>query len=785
MLVQWMSFQTSSDLRNIALRQSEISKVRTISQVIAPKLTQLGERVQLVARLVLLQESLASAMLGRGAQRSALIAQLLDRSYRDAGIDLLEVTNEEGQVLSRAQDPGRSGDMATAWGIAEALTGSSSLVSEQNGSGPYILAIEPIRVNNKVVGTLSVGVKIGERLMHALSAELGANFALLARSGELVASSDPKKLTPDVEAIQEAFQKKIPIYRTNDVLHTTLVYLPVMIVDEGWVILTQIDSHAAFELLKKGDHQAALNMLAVVVASVLAILLILWFALKPLRQLSQRSGKLLTQLTETKPAQRFIDDIDAVVNTLDTLTELLLARNKTLAEQSEQRAKDQAVADQQQATAAAEIRQLAFYDALTHLPNRRQFLILLQDAVVDSQNHQQHEALLFLDLDKFKEINDTLGHDKGDLLLQQVAQRISSCIHDSDIAARLGGDEFVVLLRGLSDNEDTATGEATTTGTKILQALDQTYHLGSCEYHCTVSIGITLFTGHYGGVGELMKRADIAMYHAKGAGRHTLRFFTPAMQADLMARTEMEADLKQAILTKQFLLHYQMQTANGQITGAEVLVRWQHPQRGLVFPAEFIPLTEETGLILPLGAWVLEDACVQLAVWAKQPGRSHLCLAVNVSARQFHQPAFVEQVLDTIARTGANPHRLKLELTESMLVSDIEEVIAKMTVLKVRGVGFSLDDFGTGYSSLTYLKQLPLDQLKIDRSFVRDILVDPNDAAIAKMVIALAGSMEIAVIAEGVETQAQRDLLATLGCHAYQGYLFSRPLPLSEFEQLL
>jgi diguanylate cyclase (GGDEF)-like protein len=785
LLVQWMSFQTSNDLRNVALQQSEISKVKLIAQVIAPELVQVTEQTHLIARLLLLQESLVSAMQRQGAQRSAVIAQLLARNYRESRVDLLEVTDEEGRVLYRAQEPGRSGDLASAWGVAEALAGSSSLVSEKSSSGPFILAIEPIRVNDKVVGTLSVGVKIGDRLMRALNAELGAHFALLARSGELVASSDSKKLNPDVSAIQEAFQKKIPIYRTNDVMHTTLVYLPVLIVDEAWVIMTQIDSLPAFEMLKKGDHQAALNMLAVVVAAVLAILLILWFGLTPLRQLRQRSEQLLTTLAGTALGPRSRDDIASVVTTLEALTQLLLARNQTLAEQAEQRTRDQAEADRQQQVAAAEIRQLAYYDALTELPNRRHFLMLLEKAVSDSQHHQRHEALLFLDLDKFKALNDTLGHDMGDLLLQQVAQRIRGCIRDGDTAARLGGDEFVVLLRALSEDEEAAIKEATTAGTSILQALNETYHLASFEYHCTVSIGITLFTAHCGGLGELMKRADIAMYHAKCASRNTLRFFTSAMQADLMARTDMEADLQQAILANQFLLHYQLQTSDGQITGAEVLVRWQHPQRGLVSPAEFIPLAEETGMILPLGAWVLDDACAQLALWARLPGRSHLCLSVNVSAREFRQPVFVEQVLATLERTGANPHRLKLELTESLLVLDMEDVIAKMAVLKARGVGFSLDDFGTGYSSLSYLKRLPLDQLKIDQSFVRDILLDPNDAAIAKMVIALADSMGLAVIAEGVETQAQKELLATLGCHAYQGYLFSRPLPLSEFEQLL
>jgi len=285
-------------------------------------------------------------------------------------------------------------------------------------------------------------------------------------------------------------------------------------------------------------------------------------------------------------------------------------------------------------------------------------------------------------------------------------------------------------------------------------------------------------------VDEPLKRADLAMYQAKAAGRNTLRFFDPQMQAVVSARAELETSLRQATLAKdQFVLYYQAQvTGEGKLTGAEALLRWKHPQRGMVSPSEFIPLAEETGVILQLGHWVLETACGQLARWASRAEMAHLTIAVNVSARQFHQRDFVEQVLAVLAHTGSNPQRLKLELTESLLISNVEDVIAKMTALKAQGVGFSLDDFGTGYSSLSYLKRLPLDQLKIDQGFVRDILVDPNDAAIAKMVVALAGSLGLAVIAEGVETEAQRDFLADQGCHAYQGYLFSRPLPLDAFE---
>jgi predicted signal transduction protein with EAL and GGDEF domain len=369
------------------------------------------------------------------------------------------------------------------------------------------------------------------------------------------------------------------------------------------------------------------------------------------------------------------------------------------------------------------------------------------------------------------------------LLLQQVAQRLLRCVRDGDTVARLGGDEFVLMLEGLSESAFDAATQAEAVGEQILGSLNQTYQFINYDYHSTPSIGITLFGEHPETLDEPLKRADLAMYQAKAAGRNTLRFFDPQMQAVVSSRAALESGLREALVKQQFSLYYQPQvTYAGQITGAEALVRWQHPERGLVSPAEFIPLAEDTGLILPLGQWVLETACRQLACWAAQPGLAHLTLAVNVSARQFHRSDFVAQVLAVLAHTGAKPQRLKLELTESLLVSNVEDVIAKMNALKTHGVGFSLDDFGTGYSSLSYLKRLPLDQLKIDQSFVRDILEDSNDAAIANMVIVLAATLGLSVIAEGVETEAQRDFLARQGCHAYQGYLFSRPLPLPGFE---
>ncbi|MBK9019180.1 MAG: EAL domain-containing protein [Sulfuritalea sp.] len=429
------------------------------------------------------------------------------------------------------------------------------------------------------------------------------------------------------------------------------------------------------------------------------------------------------------------------------------------------------------------INELAFFDPLTSLPNRRLLLDRLKQAMAASARSAKHGALLFIDLDNFKTLNDTLGHDTGDMLLQQVAERLRNCVRETDTVARLGGDEFVVMLEDLSANAGEAATQAEVVGEKILASLNQNYQLGRKNHHNTPSIGITLFAGHRCTMDELLKWADLAMYQAKAAGRNTLRFFDPEMQAVVTARAAIEADLNEALLKNQFQLYYQAQVdEQGKLTGVEALIRWRHPVRGLVSPAEFIPVAEDSGLIVTLGRWVVKTACAQLAAWAERPGMENLTIAVNVSARQFHHNDFVAQVLAAIEHTGANPARLKLELTESMLANDVDEIIAKMTSLKAKGVAFSLDDFGTGYSSLSYLKRLPLDQLKIDQSFVRDILTDANDAAIARTVIALADSMGLAVIAEGVETEAQRELLAHQGCHAYQGYLFSRPLPIEAFE---
>jgi diguanylate cyclase (GGDEF)-like protein len=432
----------------------------------------------------------------------------------------------------------------------------------------------------------------------------------------------------------------------------------------------------------------------------------------------------------------------------------------------------------------SKIEKLALFDQLTGLPNRTLLVDRLKQIMTVGARTGSFGALLLLDLDRFKTVNDTLGHDMGDELLKQVAQRLNTCVRAGDTVARLGGDEFVVVLPILSLDGVAAATQAEAVADKILATLNQPYQLGAAAYLGTSSIGVTMFRDHLTSIDDLTKQAELAMYKAKDAGRNLIRYFDPAMEIAVIERAAMEKDLHQAVAEQQFLLHYQAQVAgDGQLTGAEVLVRWQHPLRGMVSPADFIPLAEETGLILPLGQWVLNTACALLAQWSTQSGMDHLTLAVNVSARQFREPDFVGKVQAVISQTGANPNRLKLELTESMLVDNVDDIIAKMLSLKASGIGFSLDDFGTGYSSLSQLKRLPLDQLKIDQSFIREVLSNPNDAAIARTVVALAQSLGLGVIAEGVETAAQRDFLAASGCHAYQGYFFSRPVPLKGFEE--
>jgi diguanylate cyclase (GGDEF)-like protein len=436
--------------------------------------------------------------------------------------------------------------------------------------------------------------------------------------------------------------------------------------------------------------------------------------------------------------------------------------------------------------AEAKIYQLAFYDDLTGLPNRVMLRERLEKALAARMDGEKMGALLLLDLDDFKTLNDTSGHDIGDLLLQEVARRLTSSVRKTDFMARLGSDEFMVILEGLSADAKEAAIEAKAVGDMLLGACQEPCSLGGYKYAGTASIGVTLFQKQKDAADDLLKRADLAMYRAKAKGRNAMCFFDPAMETSAASRAELLADLKSAMQNREFELHHQPQMdSNGRVTGAEALLRWRHTQRGMVPPSEFIPLAEAAGLIVQLGLWVLQEACSQLAIWAMHPETEGLTLAVNVSIRQFIDPQFVHLVEEALRESGANPHRLKLEITESFIMEKANDTIAKMNALKSHGISFSMDDFGTGYSSLSQLRQLPLDQLKIDQSFLRDVPNCAKSASIVSAIIALGRSLNLSVIAEGVETEQQRGFLEDQGCCLYQGYLFSRALPAPQFEEFV
>jgi diguanylate cyclase (GGDEF)-like protein/PAS domain S-box-containing protein len=435
---------------------------------------------------------------------------------------------------------------------------------------------------------------------------------------------------------------------------------------------------------------------------------------------------------------------------------------------------------------AIQIEQLAYFDPLTELPNRRLLDDRLKQALVHSERSRHYGALLFLDLDNFKTLNDTLGHDIGDMLLQQVAKRLITIIREGDTVTRFGGDEFVILLESLDTDADIAATEVKAIANKILDTLNQPYNIAGHTYSSSTCIGASLFLGHKVTPDELLKQADISMYQAKKSGRNVFCFFDPQMQSIVINRAKLERDLLCALEHQQFQLYFQVQvdSANRHL-GAEALIRWIHPERGIVSPLHFIPLAEDTGIIIEIGKWVLESACIQLNAWQKNINTAALSLSINVSAKQFHQADFVETIKKNIDDYSVNPKLLKIELTESLLLNNIEEIIHRMNELALIGIQFSLDDFGTGYSSLQYLKKLPLHQLKIDRSFVRDLGIDSNDEIIVKTIISMAHSLGLNVIAEGVENEEQQQYLINQGCTNFQGYLFSKPLPLDEFEALL
>ena len=444
----------------------------------------------------------------------------------------------------------------------------------------------------------------------------------------------------------------------------------------------------------------------------------------------------------------------------------------------------QLMADKQQANTRAEF--LALHDALTRLPNRGLLLDRIQQAMAMGARNGQHGALLTLNVDHFKQLNDIYGYEACDQVLIETARRLEQCIREGDTVARFGGDEFMLLIWPLPSTQSETAIQAEQIAQKVQQELSLSYKLNGRSFSATFSIGVCLFHGHLDSLESLLKNAESSVNQAKAAGRNTIRFFDPQIQAVIMTRLELEADLLRALSRNEFQLYYQLQANEHRcVTGAEVLLRWHHPDRGIVPPVVFIPLAEETGAIVEIGHWVLRKACEQLLAWQQHPQLCQLQLAVNVSAVQFHHEDFVTEVSSMMEEYAVIAPLLKLELTESVVLDCAEQVIQKIQILKNIGLRFSMDDFGTGYSSLAYLKRLPLDQLKIDQSFVRDITCDPSAAVIVQTIIGMAQNLQLEVIAEGLETEEQLALLVRYGCHAYQGYLFGRPVPVAEFERLL
>jgi len=434
--------------------------------------------------------------------------------------------------------------------------------------------------------------------------------------------------------------------------------------------------------------------------------------------------------------------------------------------------------------AEEKIHHLAFFDALTALPNRRRLLDRLRQATSNGVQEHNLGALLMMDLDHFKNLNDTLGHDVGDRLLKQVGRRLMDCVRPDDTVSRVGGDEFVIILERLGKNVAVATRRADELVKKIQSAVSQLYPLtaGRPDYYITSSIGLTLFGDQDSSIDALLKKADVALYEAKKRGRNTYRFFSPEMQASIDDSTSLVDALRRALHNNEFTLYYQPQVnAVGRVVGAEALLRWTPPNADIISPLTFIAAAEESGLIVPIGDWVIVQGFKQLKRWQQYVETKDLKLSINVSADQFHQADFVAKIFNGIEQFDIDPTLITLELTESVVLQRVDQAIEKMLELKSRGISFSLDDFGTGYSSLSYLKLLPLDQVKIDSSFVRDISFDPDDAAIVRAILAMSDSLGLSVIAEGVETQVQREFLFDHGCLHYQGYLFGRPVPIENF----
>lgn len=761
------AYSTYRSERTFNLEAAE-QQLSTINKALENTLELRGRRLLRALEFIddspLLREVLASGDRGRMMES---FEGMFGRLRQRFDISHFYFIGPDRTVLLRLHQPDRHGDRLERTTILEAeRTGSAFVGLELGPMGTLSLrAVKPIHVGNTLLGYVELSEEVLSTVQEVISLSGGEGLIVLHKEG---------LARPDWEAGMRMLGREPDWERLpgSVVTYSSLPQIPVAldrllpegahprfksageimagerVFQAGFVPLFDVNKREVADLVILHDvtttaiHMRQSLMTMVGIALMLGLLLVGLFGLI--------LGRVQRTLVDSR--MRLID---------------YLARHKL---------------------AEAEIEQLAYYDHLTRLPNRRLLHDRIKRALAVTARDGHHGAVLLIDLDHFNLLNDTRGHEVGDRLLLEVASRLPTCVRECDTVAHLGGDEFVILVEGLGRERAAAATQVEVIGEKIRTALARPIALdvGDDNYHCTASIGAELFAGGESTVDALLQHADAAMYQAKDAGRDALYFFDPAMQAVLEAHATLSADLRRALDLGQFVLHYQPQVdQNGAPLGAEALLRWTHPERGMVSPADFIPLAEQTGLIVPIGQWVLETACQRLAQWQQDDATRDLLLAVNVSARQFRQPNFVSQVQAVLERSGAMPSRLKLELTESVVLDDIASTIERMNALRALGVGFSMDDFGTGYSSLSYLKRLPLDQVKIDRSFVRDIATDSGDAAIVRTIIAMAGSLDLAVIAEGVETQEQLDFLVRYGCPLFQGYLFARPLPPDAFEAFL
>lgn len=692
---------------------------------------------------------------------------VLQRLYPQLGTGMLSVVDRNNVVLYRAHLTEKSGDKTSFWGLDEALAGEEMLVANREPEGGIsVRVITPITLPDQgIAGVLVVGTQFVDAFAKKIAADAHADISF-ATENRIWTSSLPaeqRDFASHAENIKKSLYERGAVFVIDNNARIARLYTPLRIVDETIHLIVQTDTSSSHALLRQNEQQLLWLSVMLLVAATLLGALFTFFLIRPLKRLQQKAFNLLKEFSGEDIGIHRKNEIASLVQAFD-LTTTLLVRH---------------VEDMKQARDEAEF--AAQYDTLTGLPNRSLLMDRLTQAASMAERDSRLIGIIFMDLDNFKTINDSLGHDAGDQVLREMAQRLRDSVRAQDTVSRPGGDEFVVLLPELSDPED-----AVIVARKILQALDSPISTLASLPHISASLGIAVFPRDGKDARTLLKNADAAMYHAKESGRNRYQFFTDDMNVRANQVLWVESGLRHALEHNEFELHYQPQISliNGNIVGAEALLRWRHPQRGLIFPAEFIHIAEIRGLILPIGEWVLRTACQQNRAWQDE-GLLAIPIAVNTSPVQFRTGNLPNIVSRTLRDANLAPQFLELEITENAFMHDTDGLSASLEALELMGVTLSIDDFGTGYSSLSYLKRLPISKIKVDQSFVRDISVDEDDAAIVNAIIAMARSLKLEVIAEGVETAAQAEFLKAAGCDKAQGYHFGKAVSAAEFRALL